>query len=138
MTPTPEQAAAPADVIEQQIEAWSELLRSGALTAVDFAKEQVPGILSEMLLYARVTSAVGLFFWSVVLFVAWRWLLDALSSKERDRFGDITGKNVAKCLVSAVALALGSICAIVCAMTLAKSVLAPRLYLIEELGRILS
>lgn len=51
---SPEAEAVAQSQLQEQLVAWSEMLRSGAMEAVTFAKAQLPGVLQEVILYNRI------------------------------------------------------------------------------------
>lgn len=120
-----------------------EFLRDGLESGVEFASEQVPILIQEILSWGLIYYAMNLLIWisipGVVLFVAWRlrtWLRveeDCHSYKDCSGYD---GKEVAWVVshwVLPIASSVWAICVIgTFVPPILKILVAPRLYLIEQ------
>lgn len=123
---------------EQVRQALGALLQY-AQQAVEFSKEQAPLLAQEIVRWGVVSNAVEIALSGALIFCAFRYckrLCDAARAAEDFSFREASSSILA--VVLACAGGVSFFVAVDAVLAMTKAIFAPRLYLIEYLGRVLS
>lgn len=122
------------DLLKAELTEWLGMLKEGALLAGDFAKEQTPLLLQEILKYnfwLNIATIAGGLIWLIATFFFCKWATKKMQDAYTEE-GYVVG-----IIISALG-SIFSIVAIVCSTVEALQIyLAPRLYLLEYFGNLL-
>ena len=100
----------------------------------EFAQEQAPEVAEQMVMWAVVSNAVGSVVFSIIavvfaLFARWLW------KKFNEEGQKYTACDLGAFFASAVS-ALSLLCSFCCLMGVLKPLVAPKLYVIEQLAKL--
>jgi len=145
--PTTEVAETAAQIAAKELQAWSELLRSGMMEAVEFGKEQVPGVLQEMLRFTLFSSLLAAACFGALFAVAVRVALknyragkdDYDECRKKSPWGGAmwAERYVWPVVVGSVSATFFAVAAAYHLQLAAKILFAPRVFLIERVAEIL-
>ena len=120
-----------ADLAEK---ALSEILDK-ALSGIDFAAEQAPLVIQELLAYKTFEHSASFIIFFLLAAVAAK--LTAWAIKKKKESGSYKGEEFLVCaLVSGVLTPIFSLCALSDAFSLAQAMIAPKVYLIEYAAKL--